>query len=467
METYTTPLIELLSLKQEPSGYRIEVGITQQDGQQHRTLMNIDESTYNALSACNPLGRTREAADARVRLSLHSRWDPFRKSPYSTLTLVMGARCETVYYACTEEWMAALRQLKAPEQAAAAAAPRPGLAAPTGPKSVKRRVPRRRRSFRFKALRLMVISFLFLLVSMQMEGKGYNAEALSAGYTGVSAPVPVPPTAAAPVIRLETGTDKQQAGEQAEKPAHLIQQTELQVTAHQQPEQVTQVQEAPGQQTQAQPEQKAGQKIMPAAMKSTGLSEWFDVEEDKSSYRLPEGYAALTFDDGPSIYTEKIVDILAEHQAAATFLFIGKNALQFPDAVAYVSQHNMPVGNHSWDHSNLGKAAASAQQENMAKTNEVLEALTGIPVTVFRPPYGAFNEELHRSVKAEGMKMLLWNRDPEDWQAKTPEDILRYMDEVTPSGGIYVLHEDRVTLEALPEIIRTLKEANLKFAVFK
>jgi peptidoglycan-N-acetylglucosamine deacetylase len=424
VETYTTPLIELLSLQQEPSGYQIEVGITQQDGQQHRIFIDVEESIYHALSVWNPMGRGSGAADARVRLSLHSRWDPFRKSAYSTLTLVTGTRCETVYYACTAEWMAALRQLKVPEQAAPAAptvAPAFGTAVPA---SDKRRIPRRRSSFRFKAMRLMVISFLLLIVSMQMEGKGYNAEALSAGYAGASGPIPVPSTEVVPEIPEQPKPDQGQAEESA---------------------------------LQAQP----------AALESAGASEWFDVEGDKSFYRLPEGYAALTFDDGPSVYTEKIVDILMEHQAAATFLFIGKNALQYPDAVAYASKHNMPVGNHSWDHSNLGKATASAQQENMAKANEVLEALTGIPVTIFRPPYGAVNEELQRSVKAEHMKMLLWNRDPEDWQAKTPQDILRYMGEVTPSGGIYVLHEDRVTLEALPEIIRTLKEANLKFAVFK
>lgn len=65
------------------------------------------------------------------------------------------------------------------------------------------------------------------------------------------------------------------------------------------------------------------------------------------------------------------------------------------------------------------------------------------------------------------MKTLLWNRDPEDWNAKKPEGILRYFHEVEAAGAVYVHHEDKYTAGELPEIIEYLKDTNLKFAIFK
>lgn len=127
----------------------------------------------------------------------------------------------------------------------------------------------------------------------------------------------------------------------------------------------------------------------------------------------------------------------------------------------------MSIGNHSWDHKLLKKAASQDQNENLAKTNRVLESLTHTAVTLFRPPYGAVTDELVDEAKKLNMKTLLWNRDPEDWNAKKPEDIIRYFHQVEAAGGIYVLHEDKNTLEALPDIIKYLKEKNLTFVTFK
>ncbi len=62
---------------------------------------------------------------------------------------------------------------------------------------------------------------------------------------------------------------------------------------------------------------------------------------------IPEGYVALSFDDGPSKFTKEIIDILTEHQVPATFFFIGKNALKYPDEVEYAVLREMSVQNHS------------------------------------------------------------------------------------------------------------------------
>jgi peptidoglycan/xylan/chitin deacetylase (PgdA/CDA1 family) len=195
--------------------------------------------------------------------------------------------------------------------------------------------------------------------------------------------------------------------------------------------------------------------------------EVFEIEGDKSFYKLPKEYVALTFDDGPSAFTEKIVDILAEQDVAATFLFVGRNVARRPEAVIYASRHGMSIGNHSWDHRELTKLSPADQAENIAKASSVLESLTHVPVTLFRPPYGSINDSLYSKAKEQHMRILMWNRDPEDWNAKKPDEIVKYFHECDASGGVFVLHEDMMTLEALPDIIKYLKGKNLKFATFK
>ncbi|MNB97977.1 Bifunctional xylanase/deacetylase precursor [compost metagenome] len=149
-------------------------------------------------------------------------------------------------------------------------------------------------------------------------------------------------------------------------------------------------------------------------------------------------------------------------------MFIGQNVEHNRGAVAYASEHGMAIGNHSWDHSSkLTKASPAEQAANLARTSKLLESITDTPVTLFRPPYGLINKSLISSAGGQQLKLLMWNRDPEDWNADRKEDILNYFHKVSASGGVYVLHEDRLTVEALPEIIGYLKEKNLKFAIFK
>ncbi|MNG16227.1 Peptidoglycan-N-acetylglucosamine deacetylase [compost metagenome] len=101
------------------------------------------------------------------------------------------------------------------------------------------------------------------------------------------------------------------------------------------------------------------------------------------------------------------------------------------------------------------------------KTNKELKDDGLKKVTLFRPPYGSINDGLEEQVEKQHMKVLMWNRDPEDWDANTRDEIIEYFRKVDPSGGIYVLHEKKHTVEALPAIIQYLKEKDLKFVIFQ
>lgn len=185
------------------------------------------------------------------------------------------------------------------------------------------------------------------------------------------------------------------------------------------------------------------------------------------NFHIPKGKVALTFDDGPSKYTDTIVDILVEYEAGATFFFIGENIGNFPNAVEYVHNNGYSIGNHSWDHAYYSKLSYEEQETNLLAANQLIEQIVAQPVQLFRPPYGAKNENTLDLMQLHSLKMVLWNRDTEDWSLKGADRIVDYVVESNASGTIILLHETEDTVQALPRILEYLQEQKLEIVNLK
>lgn len=183
-------------------------------------------------------------------------------------------------------------------------------------------------------------------------------------------------------------------------------------------------------------------------------------------YKVPQGYVALTFDDGPSDYTKKIADLLSKNHAPAAFFFIGVNALKNPSAVTYASKLGFVIGDHSYSHPELTKLSASGQASQILQGQKELEKLTKKPVTLFRPPYGAFNQQTKLILTENHMKMALWNDDPRDWADHSPNQLVKNLASSDLSGKVIDLHDKQITYEALPDILTIIKQKGLKITVF-
>ncbi|SEQ40925.1 polysaccharide deacetylase family protein [Piscibacillus halophilus] len=190
----------------------------------------------------------------------------------------------------------------------------------------------------------------------------------------------------------------------------------------------------------------------------------FPVYEVNRDYitGLPDGYVALTFDDGPSEYTKDIADILAEHGVAGTFFFIGKNIEDYPEIVRYVEEQGHIIGSHSYDHRNLNELTPPLLENDILESITGLEGLVGRQVELFRPPFGSADDEVVEVIKENGLKTVMWNRDPKDWEAENAQDIVSYFSSVDSSGGIYILHENAETVRALPQILSHLESEDLQ-----
>ena len=160
------------------------------------------------------------------------------------------------------------------------------------------------------------------------------------------------------------------------------------------------------------------------------------------------GELALTFDDGPNpAWTPRLLETLASHDVRATFFLLGSRAQAEPALVRQISAAGHLIGNHSWSHPNLARAAASRIEEELSRTSQILEEITGAPVRFFRPPFGARRPEVLRAARRLGMVPVMWNTMTSDWENPSAEAIasrlIRAIDNLARRGRAanIVLHD--------------------------
>lgn len=122
---------------------------------------------------------------------------------------------------------------------------------------------------------------------------------------------------------------------------------------------------------------------------------------------------ALTFDDGPHpSYTEKLLDGLKERGVHATFFVTGEHAELHPDIIKRMKEEGHLIGNHTYSHIQLTASNREQFKNELIKTNQIIQGITGEEVQYVRPPYGSWDKQLEAELN---MFPVLWNIDPLDW----------------------------------------------------
>ncbi len=173
---------------------------------------------------------------------------------------------------------------------------------------------------------------------------------------------------------------------------------------------------------------------------------------------------ALTFDDGHSNITSKVLDILEANQAKGTFFLIGNN---ISDASAELIERQLKlgceIGNHSLTHSNMTELSAERIKAEIEETSSRIEKLTGSKPKFFRPPYLAQNDVMFDSIDMP----FIHGADSKDWDGSVSvEERISNVMNLVKDGAIILMHDftDNVrTLEALPIIISKLRAENYEF----
>jgi len=167
---------------------------------------------------------------------------------------------------------------------------------------------------------------------------------------------------------------------------------------------------------------------------------------------------ALTFDDGPSIYTNMILDVLEEHGGRVTFCVLGNRIQYHPDTLRRAVELGSEVIGHSWDHSDLARLNANAITSQITRTTEAIAEVIGHPPpTIFRAPYGNTNSRVISTSRDLGYSLLHWSVDPQDWQHRDADWIYDFILNRVIDGGIVVLHDvHTTTMEAMVRVIPRL-----------
>jgi peptidoglycan/xylan/chitin deacetylase (PgdA/CDA1 family) len=181
----------------------------------------------------------------------------------------------------------------------------------------------------------------------------------------------------------------------------------------------------------------------------------------------PDKVLFLTFDDGPSAYTQEILDILAEHDAKATFFVLGGRAAGDPALVDAIYDAGHGLANHTYNHPYLPKVAFARYQAEVTATGAALGGRDG---GCLRPPYGATNASVYRSAENLGYQVVLWTVDPRDWARPGAAAIATRVIQRASPGAVVVLHDgggDRSqTVAALRTILAELGGQGYRFAAF-
>ena len=167
-------------------------------------------------------------------------------------------------------------------------------------------------------------------------------------------------------------------------------------------------------------------------------------------------YVALTFDDGPRRgTTDRLLEGLKERGASATFFLVGEEAERYPELVRRMQAEGHQVGNHTWSHVRLEGASTAVIQEEVGKTEELLETLLGGSGYWLRPPYGLITPGTEKLVR---VPMVKWSVDPRDWESKNTDKVVQAILKNVKPNSIILLHDIYDTsVDAALKVVDTLE----------
>jgi len=174
-------------------------------------------------------------------------------------------------------------------------------------------------------------------------------------------------------------------------------------------------------------------------------------------------YASLTFDDGPTERTGKILDLLRGAGVHTTYFLIGRSAAGNLDAVKRQDREGGGVADHTWTHADLTKLSAADRNSELARSQKLLEQAVGQPITLFRPPYGATDNAVSRAATRLGLLEILWSVDSRDSLGADQTGIVANVAAGMAPGAIMLMHEtyDR-SLAALPTVLSDAKKKQIR-----
>lgn len=211
--------------------------------------------------------------------------------------------------------------------------------------------------------------------------------------------------------------------------------------------------------------------MRPALLIFCLLFAWADVSQAETARLITRGSAefrqvALTFDDGPSPYTQAILPLLQRYQAKATFFVLGRHAAQYPGVIRALLRDGHEVENHSFSHIRFPQADRSVWPQELKRTEAELALLGAPDPDLVRPPYSDYHQGFLDYLGRLRKRLVLWSVDSRDWSGLSDVDIAANVLKGVHNGAIAIFHDgdehgraDRTQTVAALKIILPALEA--------
>ena len=161
--------------------------------------------------------------------------------------------------------------------------------------------------------------------------------------------------------------------------------------------------------------------------------------------------------------TPALLDILDEFGVKTTFFLVGIWVERFPELVQEMVSRGHEIGNHSTTHPQMSRLMDDKIREELRVTSDRVEQLTGRRPTLFRPPYGDYNDRVVTVSRAEGYECVQWNVDSLDWKNRGVQDLVRQATKDNKPGDIVLFHNDsKYIVDALPAVLKAYQDAGFR-----
>jgi peptidoglycan/xylan/chitin deacetylase (PgdA/CDA1 family) len=168
---------------------------------------------------------------------------------------------------------------------------------------------------------------------------------------------------------------------------------------------------------------------------------------------------ALTFDDGPSPYTDRLLKILQDNDAKATFFLIGNKVAANPDGAKRIAAAGMEIGSHTWEHPNMTTIPPEDIPAQFTKAGDAIAAATGQRPTLVRTAGGLVDDQVLAEANNQGLADINWDVIPFDWANDANTAATRYMlmTQIKPNSVVLFHDTYSSTVDLVYQFIPVLK----------
>lgn len=179
--------------------------------------------------------------------------------------------------------------------------------------------------------------------------------------------------------------------------------------------------------------------------------------EDKQTIDPDKPMIALTFDDGPSVHTERLLDIFKKFGGKGTFFVVGNLLDGRKNTLIRIANEGHEIGNHSWSHRQLTNLTDEEIKDQIMMTRAIIYDITGKDCLIVRPPYGACNDDVKAVGKTLGVSFVNWSVDTLDWKTKNADAVYNEIINNASDGAIILCHDlHKTTVDSMETVIPKL-----------